>query len=176
MPGTAGVLQVARVALGRYPVATRIESSRLKLILDTNIVLDWLVFRDASVAGLQPALEQGHVEIVTHPPALDELRRVLAYAQFELAVNQQREMLTRYTSHSRLVTLPEGLHLDDLGLPAGFPRCRDQDDQHFLALAYHEHADALVSKDAALLELTGRVQKFGVTVLDPVQLAARLGM
>lgn len=146
----------------------------MKLILDTNIVLDWLVFRDTSMAGLLPALEQGHVEIVTHLPALDELRRVLAYAQFKLAGDQQQEMLTRYTSHSRLVTLPEGLHLDNLGLPASFPRCRDPDDQHFLALAYHERADALVSKDAAVLELTRRVQRFGVTVLDPMQLAARL--
>lgn len=166
-------IQVAGFAPGRYPVATQIESSRLQLILDTNMVLDWLVFRDAGVAGLQPALEQGRVEIVTHLPAVDELRRVLAYAQFNLAVDQQEEMLAQYTSHSRLVT-PEGLRLGDLGLPAGFPRCRDSDDQHFLALAYHERADALVSKDAAILELTKRVQRFGVTVLDPMQLAARL--
>jgi putative PIN family toxin of toxin-antitoxin system len=147
---------------------------RLKLILDTNIVLDWLIFRDASVAGLQPALDRGHVEIVTHAPAVNELRRVLGYAQFKLAIEQQQDALARYNSHTRLVTLPAGIHLDDLGLPAGFPRCRDRDDQHFLALAYYERADALVSKDAAVLELTKRLRKFGVTVFDPRQLAALL--
>lgn len=146
----------------------------MKLILDTNIVLDWLVFRDAGVAGLQPALSQGRIELVTHTPALDELCRVLAYAQFKLSVEQQQEALARYTTYTRLATLPAGLDLDNLGLPAGFPRCRDRDDQHFLALAYHERADALVSKDAALLELSRRARKFGVTVLDPKQLAARL--
>lgn len=146
----------------------------MKLILDTNIVLDWLVFRDTSVAELQPALDRGHIELITHEPALDELRRVLAYPQFELAIDQQQDVLARYRAHNRLVTLPPGLDLDDLGLPPGFPRCRDHDDQHFLALAHHERADGLVSKDAALLELTKRVQRFGVTVLDPKQLAARL--
>lgn len=146
----------------------------MKLILDTNIVLDWLVFRDASVAGLQPAVDQGQVEIVTHAPAVDELRRVLGYAQCKLSIDQQQDALARYNSHARVVTLPAGLHLDDLGLPAGFPRCRDRDDQHFLALAYHERVDALVSKDAAVLELTKRLRKFGVTVFDPKQLAARL--
>lgn len=139
----------------------------MKLILDTNIVLDWLVFRDASVAGLQPALDQGHVELVTHQPAVDELRRVLAYTQLRLAIDQQQEMLARYSAQTRLVNLPAGL-------PPGFPRCRDRDDQHFLALAYHERAAVLVSKDAAILELAKRVRKFGVAVLDREQLAARL--
>ncbi|HEY0941644.1 MAG TPA: putative toxin-antitoxin system toxin component, PIN family [Steroidobacter sp.] len=148
--------------------------SHFKLILDTNIVLDWLVFRDASVAGLQRALDRGQIDIVTHAPAVDELRRVLGYAQLNLGIEQQQEVLARYISHTRLVTLPPGLHLDDLGLPAGFPRCRDRDDQHFLALAYHERADALVSKDSAVLELTRRLQKFGITVFDRQQLAARL--
>lgn len=146
----------------------------MKLILDTNVVLDWLVFRDTRVAGLQPALDQGRIEIVTHEPAIEELRRVLAYPQFNLPIDQQQEVLSLYSSQSHLVNLPDGLHLDNLGLPPGFPRCRDRDDQHFLALAYHERAAGLVSKDAAILKLTKRAQKFGVTVLDPQQLATRL--
>lgn len=159
----------------RYAAAIQSDSpARLKLILDTNIVLDWLVFRDASVAGLQPALDRGHIELVTHPPALDELRRVLAYAQFKLVMDRQQQLLSRYRSHTRLANLPDGLHLDNLGLPAGFPRCRDRDDQHFLALAYHQRVDGLVSKDAAILELSKRLQKFSVTVLAPEQLAMRL--
>lgn len=144
----------------------------MKLILDTNVVLDWLVFRDTNVAALQPALDQGRVEIVTHAPALDELRRVLAYSQFKLAADEQQEMLERYNSCTRLTALPANVHVDDL--PAGFPRCRDRDDQHFLTLAYYERSALLVSKDAAVLELTHRAQKFGITVIDPRQLAAKL--
>lgn len=142
----------------------------MKLILDTNIVLDWLVFRDARVAGLQPALDRGHVELVTHEPALDELRRVLGYKQFKLGTEQQQEMFARYSSATRLVTLPSS------ELPLSFPRCRDRDDQHFLALAYHERVDGLISKDKAVLALTKRLRKFGVTVLDPEALTAMLSV
>jgi putative PIN family toxin of toxin-antitoxin system len=147
---------------------------RLKLVLDTNIVLDWLVFHDPDVTSLQRALEQGRVEIITHDPAIDELRRVLGYAHLALAIEQQQDVLVRYHSHTHRVTLPAGANLDDLRLPPGFPRCRDGDDQHFLALAWHARADALVSKDAAVLALSRRLRKFGVTVLDREQLAAAL--
>ena len=147
---------------------------RLKLVLDTNVVLDWLVFGDARLAGLQSALNAGFIELVTHAPAIDELRRVLTYSQLKLAPSRQQETLDRYLSHARLGALPEGFDLDNLGLPAGFPRCRDCDDQHFLALAYHERADALISKDRAVLKLRKRARKFGVTILDARELASML--
>lgn len=147
---------------------------RLKLVLDTNIVLDWLVFRDASLAGLQPALAASAVELVTHAPAIDELRRVLTYSRLELEASRQQQILEHYLSQARLGALPEGCDLDHLGLPAAFPRCRDCDDQHFLALAYHERADALVSKDRAVLKLRRRARKFGVTILDARELVGQL--
>ena len=147
---------------------------RLKLVLDTNIVLDWLVFHDASLAGLQSALAAGAIDLVTHPPAIDELRRVLTYSRLELETSRQQQILEHYLSQARFGALPEGFDLDHLGLPAAFPRCRDCDDQHFLALAYHERADALVSKDRAVLKLRRRARRFGVTILDAKELANRL--
>jgi len=41
-------------------------------------------------------------------------------------------------------------------------------------LAHHERDAALVSKDVDLLTLTRRARKFGITVLDPRQLASIL--
>lgn len=146
----------------------------MKLVLDTNVVLDWLVFADASVAGLQPALAARTIELVTHPPAIDELRRVLTYPRLDLEPSRQQSTMEHYLSHARLGALPAGCDLDNLGLPATFPRCRDCDDQHFLALAYHERADALVSKDRAVLKLRRRARKFGVTILDTKELANQL--
>lgn len=146
----------------------------MKLVLDTNIVLDWLVFRDASLAGLQSPLDAGRVELITHAPAIDELRRVLTYAHLKLAPDRQQQILEQYLSQTRPGALPEGFDLDNLKLPATFPHCSDRDDQHFLALAYHERADALVSKDRAVLKLRKRARKFGVTILDPRQLANTL--
>jgi putative PIN family toxin of toxin-antitoxin system len=139
----------------------------MRLVLDTNIVLDWLLFEDARMSELQRAWDERRVELVTHMPALEELRRVLTYPQFKLSESKQAELLECYESRARMVTL------ENLGMPAGFPRCKDCDDDHFLALAYH-HADAVVSKDRAVLALAKRARKFGVTVLSPQQLTAKL--
>lgn len=142
----------------------------LRLVLDTNIVLDWLVFRDARFAEMARAISERRVEIVTHHPAIDELRRVLAYPQCKLEVSGQQEILERYQSATCLHPMPEGFARDNLLLPAGFPRCSDRDDEHFLALTYHARTDGLVTKDKAILSLRRRARRFGVAILAPVQL------
>jgi putative PIN family toxin of toxin-antitoxin system len=147
----------------------------MKLVLDTNIVLDWLVFKDSRLSELQRAWEERRLELITHIPALDELRRVLTYPQFKLAEREQGVVLEDYESRVRIVSLPDGVTMQDLGMPPGFPRCKDCDDDHFIALAYHHHADAIVSKDRAVLDLAKRVRKFGVTILSPPQLTTKLG-
>jgi len=146
----------------------------LTLVLDTNVVLDWLVFRDVTVQSLQAAVEQRRVTIVTHAAAVDELRRVLAYPQCKLAAADQEALLDRYRTASRNAELPTGFALGNLLLPAGFPACRDPDDQHFLALAYHTKADGLITKDKQLLRLRRKAARFGVTVTSPREFAAKL--
>lgn len=146
----------------------------MRLVLDTNVILDWLVFKDARMAGLQSAWDQQRLELITHGPALAELTRVLAYPQFKLTDSAQREVLECYEARVRIVSLPDGVTMENLGMPAGFPRCKDGDDDHFIALAYHHRADAVVSKDRAVLDLAKRVRKFGVTILSPQQLTAKL--
>ena len=146
----------------------------LTLVLDTNVVLDWLVFRDVAVETLQSAVEQGRVVIVTHAAAVEELRRVLAYPQCRLGAADQAELLNRYRRVSFEPALPADFSLANLLLPEGFPRCRDADDQHFLALAYHAKADGLLTKDRQLLRLRKRVARFGVTVASPKEFIARL--
>jgi len=142
-----------------------------RLVLDTNIVLDWLVFRDPAIAALAAAIEGRRVQVVTHPPAVEELQRVLAYPQCRLSPLEQREVLERYRSAVVMAELPEAFRTDNLMLPAGFPRCRDRDDEHFLALAYHTHAAGLVTKDKAVLKLRKKARRFGVVVLALRELA-----
>jgi putative PIN family toxin of toxin-antitoxin system len=146
----------------------------MRLVLDTNVVLDWLVFKDARMSELHRAWDERRLELVTHMPALDELRRVLTYPQFKLAGSEQRAVFECYESRVRIVSLPDGITMENLGMPAGFPRCKDGDDDHFIALAYHHRADAVVSKDRAVLDLAKRVRKFGVTIFSPQQLAVKL--
>lgn len=146
----------------------------MRIVLDTNAVLDWLVFSDANMAELRLALADGRVQIITHEPAVDELRRVLAYPQCKLQPPDQQEVLQRYQSQASIAVLPEGFAVTNLLLPTGFPSCRDRDDEPFIALAYHVRADALVTKDKEILRLRKRAAKFGVSIMNPLQLAEAL--
>jgi putative PIN family toxin of toxin-antitoxin system len=159
----------------RWRAATsKFMTNSLTLVLDTNVVLDWLVFRDAVVQSLQQAVEQRRVIIVTHAAAIDELRRVLAYPQCKLAAEAQEELLNRYRLSSHEAELPTGFALDNLLLPVGFPNCRDPDDQHFLALAYHAKTDGLITKDRQLLRLRKRAARFGVSIVNPKDFVTQL--
>ena len=141
-----------------------------RLVLDTNIVLDCLVFRDSAMSTLTAAIEARRVQALVHQHTLDELERVLAYPQCSLAVTEQRQVLDRYLTAATLAPMPDGFSRDDLLLPPGFPRCRDRDDEPFLALAYHARADGLVTKDKAVLKLRRKARKFGVAILAPADL------
>ena len=135
----------------------------LKVVLDTNIWLDWLVFDDPAIAPLREARAAGRIAIVIDEACEAELVRVLAYdlgartldAAAQIAcVARCRELATR-------VGAPAG---------AGLPVCRDPDDQKFLALAAGARAALLVSRDQALLELGRRID--GLRIVPPERFEA----
>lgn len=146
-----------------------ILSKTLKLVLDTNVVLDWLVFNDPALGWLTRAVQDGDAVIPTHPAALDELHRVLNYPTLKLDAHQQAAIYGHYQTLTTTAALPAGFSQQNLLTPAGFPQCRDRDDQLFLALAWHTQADALISRDKALLMLRKRAAKFGVKIIHAVQ-------
>lgn len=141
-----------------------------RLVLDTNIVLDCLVFCDPAMAALMAALEARTVQALVHAQSLDEFQRVLAYPQCRLDADARLSVLQRYIALATVADMPAGFDRNSLLLPPGFPHCRDQDDQPFLALAYHAGADALVTRDKALLKLRRRARRFNVTLLTPAEL------
>ena len=51
----------------------------LRLVLDTNVWLDWLVFDDAGVALLKAAVAAGQAEILIDAACAAELAAVLGY-------------------------------------------------------------------------------------------------
>ena len=117
----------------------------MRLVLDSNVWLDWLHFDDPRVQALKQAREENIVEIVIDPPCRDELVRVLGYERFGLDTGTQNGMLCEA---DRLSTMLTGLAY----LPAErLPPCADPDDIKFLALAQASGADWLVTKDNALL-------------------------
>lgn len=135
-----------------------------RVVLDTNVVLDWLVFDDPRCDRLQAELSRGRAAVATHKLAVEELRRVLAYTKLALSVACQATVLARYLEFAQEVDTPSGFSATELLLPPRFPRCRDRDDQFLLALAYHGRADFLLTRDKRLLELARRARAFGVNI------------
>ena len=65
----------------RVPTLALTMSSRGRActaVLDTNVVLDWLVFRDARVAPLVSAVEAGDLQLIATPAMRSELSQMLA--------------------------------------------------------------------------------------------------
>lgn len=134
----------------------------LRLVLDTNVVLDLFHWGNVDAVPIMAALEGGRITCFADERSLDELQRVLTYPQLKLTPNMIAERYARYSSLVRLVATGETPPL---------PRCKDRDDQKFLELAARCSADVLVSKDKALLKLRGRT-KLEFQILKPAQAAA----
>lgn len=138
------------------------------VVLDTNIALDWLVFEDGGMPELMAAIESRQLVIATNEACIDELKRVLGYPIFALDSATQIRCLEKYRSY----TTPFVPRPSLLGI---VPRCRDRDDQKFLELAAHARADALISKDNAVLGLKRSMkERFGCELLAPKHTAAWL--
>lgn len=146
----------------------------IRLVLDTNVVIDWLVFDDPFMNPLRHGVRDAHIQVLTHPPAIDELKRVLGYRQLKLDPSRQQDIFEGYMAQTTVLTMPAGFSTRQLMLPGGFPRCRDRDDEPFLALAFHAKADVLASRDNAVYGLKSRAAKFGLTILNVQQLIATL--
>ena len=125
----------------------------LRLVLDTNVVLDLVVFDDADVRPLRAAIERGDAIVFTCDECLAELRRVLAYPRLALESAAQDAAFECFRASAHRVARPAAQSTQ------GMPQCRDTDDQKFLALAWEVRAHHLVTKDKALLELARRVAK-----------------
>lgn len=125
------------------------------LVLDTNVVLDLIVFRNPAVQPLGRALDDGEAIAVTNHACLDELGRVLAYPQLKLDGQAQSYALEDFRRRSTILDLPPH------GAAAELPICTDPDDQKFLELAWHGEAGFLVTRDKALLRLARAVARLG---------------
>ena len=80
----------------------------LRLVLDTNVWLDWLVFDDPGIAPIAAAVAAGSAEVVIDDAAEAELARVLGYPFKEraLAAGRQAECLARCRNHRTSMSSP----------------------------------------------------------------------
>ena len=131
-----------------------------RVVLDTNVVLDWLVFDDARTQPLGLALDQGHLLWLTTEPMLAELADVLSRPLITRWCADAAAVLT--TARSRCHILPTPVMAVDRA-----PVCADPDDQSFIDLAWSVPVPWLFSRDRALLHLAARAQARGVVITTP---------
>src|SRR5262245_56565481 len=62
---------------GRHGVVSSREDGPRCVVLDTNTVLDWLVFRDPPACGVGAAITGGRLRWLASPRMVAELRAVL---------------------------------------------------------------------------------------------------
>jgi putative PIN family toxin of toxin-antitoxin system len=138
---------------------------QMKVVLDTNVWIDWLVFNDPAIAPLREAHRCASIQIVANEACLEEFDRVLAYPEFKLDPAQRRSYRAQL---DRCIVVHEGCRT---ARATGLPRCSDPDDQKFLALAYDAEADWLLTRDKALLLLARRLKAAGLLVGSPLEFA-----
>ena len=128
----------------------------MQLVLDTNIVLDLLVFRDPQALPVSHGLQAGTLRWLATAAMREELARVLAYPKIAPRVAFHRgaagPVLQDFDRHVRLVEPAAKAPLT----------CGDPDDQKFIDLAV-AHRCMLLSKDYEVLRMRKRLALLRVT-------------
>ena len=128
------------------------------VVLDTNVLLDWLVFAEPKVAPIAAAVTTGRLRWVACPSMRDEFERTLGYDQLARWQPDREQALAAFDRHAERVSQPATLPL---------LRCSDPDDQVFLDLAVATGARLLLTHDRALLRLSRGAARLGVKILRP---------
>ena len=130
------------------------------VVLDTNVLLDLLVFDDTRARPLGQALADGRLLALATAPMLGELADVLSRPFVKPWCSDVGAVLARARALCRWVgSVPEA------AAPA--PRCTDPDDQKFIDLAWAWPTAWLFSRDRALLALARPALRRQLRVLTP---------
>ena len=136
-----------------------LHSAPPTVVIDTQIVMEWLVFGDAKVAPLVQALEAGLIRWIGSPAMLGELRHVLGRGIAAKFAPDMPLIERAFARHCETIETPP--------LPAVRLVCRDPNDQMFIDLGLAERARWLISRDRDLLTLAKRARGAGLAILTP---------
>lgn len=127
------------------------------VIFDTNLLLDFFVFRDKTTAPLWEAACVGLFRTVTTQEAIDEFKDVLARPVFNLTQKAQEEALKVFLSVAENASITAKAQA----------RCRDPLDQKFIDLVVSEAPAVLITKDKLVLRCAKRIKKTGSVICSP---------
>jgi len=118
------------------------SSKRVKVILDTNLWISFLISRNLS--QLDSRIKKGTVQLIFSDESLSEFLTVASRPAFQ-----------KYFSNEDILRIIE--YIDSEGIivevKSKVNLCRDSKDNFLLALAKDSHADYLVTGDKDLLSL-----------------------
>ena len=141
-----------------------VDVAPVRVVIDTNIVLDLWLFEDPATVPLRAALQSGVITHLATASMRDELSRVLTYPHLmkRMAKSniQAQDILNRFDEHLLAAEPADKAPCT----------CKDPDDQKFIDLAV-AHAVPLLSKDSAILCMKKRLLQSGV-VLNPSAIPA----
>lgn len=133
------------------------DERRGAVVLDTNVVLDWLLFDDDRVRPLANAITLGRVGWLQCPPMREELAQVLARDALAAWPGDRTAMLGCVDRHATRCAPP----------PRSALISSDPDDQVFIDLALAQGAGWLLTRDKALLRLARAALPRGTVVCIP---------
>ncbi|MEO8836701.1 MAG: PIN domain-containing protein [Caldimonas sp.] len=136
------------------------DAIRPSLVIDTNAVLDWLLFADPRAAPLSAAVTSGRVRWIATRAMREELERVLGRGIASRPDSATPTILAAFDRWAASADPAPGPSLPSL-------RCTDADDQKFIDLAIHAGAAALVSRDRAVLKLARHAATHGLRIVVP---------
>jgi len=125
------------------------------LVLDTNIVLDLLLFQDPATTALRSALQSGSLRWLATDAMRDELVRVFTYPQIVKSLRWHA-----LSADTVLAGFDAQVTRVDVA-PKAPVTCKDPDDQKFIDLAVAHHA-MLLSRDRAVLCMKKRLLALSV--------------
>jgi predicted nucleic acid-binding protein len=131
------------------------------IILDTNVVLDWLLFRNAECERLGAWLLAGRARWLSTAAMRDELTHVLARGRLDKWQPQATGLWSTWDTVSIQTGEPAPASL------GARLRCTDTDDQKFIDLALASGARWLLSRDRAVLKLARRARAHGLEIQTP---------
>jgi putative PIN family toxin of toxin-antitoxin system len=127
------------------------------VVLDTNVVLDWMVFHDPRVAPLADAIAAGRLLWLGSSRMLAELAHVLARPALASWSPKMEQVLTLVNQLIQSCDDPASCGLV----------CCDASDQVFIDLALAQRARWLFTRDKALLRLARQALPRGTIVCTP---------
>jgi predicted nucleic acid-binding protein len=141
------------------------------VVIDTQSLFDWLVFRDPACSGWSAMLDDRQWKWIFTFEMRAEFDHVAAKGFGERWPVSVETCADAWSRHGRIVDVPA---------PLGADRrlaCSDPDDQKFIDLAIAAGADTLVSRDKALLKLARRArERHGLRVCTPAAWSAGLAI